>query len=109
MWWRMYKPRRPSRDTRLILETIGQGTHLILERIKTMAISLAGLKDDFAAYAADVEKLVAQNKADVAKIIADAIAKDDAGETVELTDIQKDIKTAHDKLVVPPFEPSANG
>lgn len=79
-----------------------------------MAVKFDDVKADLSAYAAAVDAYVqAQNQAhaDVDKAVADAIAKDDAGEEVEMKALRDQIAAARAKVPAPPtppptFEPS---
>lgn len=87
----------PSRDTLLILE-----------RISIMDDNIAALKSSVETYVSSVNTMIEQSKAEVSKAIADAIAKDDADEAVDLQALKKQVDDAQAKLVPPPppFEPS---
>lgn len=94
--------RRPSRDARIILE-----------RIAIMDARIASLKQTFDAYAASVNAYIAAaeaHKDEVAKAVAEAVAKDDDDEDVDLKELQAAIQAAAAKVppapTAPAFEPS---
>lgn len=83
-------------------------TLMILERITAMDDNIASLKKLIEKYIATVNAAMEQAKVDVNKAVADAIAKDDADEAVDLQALKQQIDEAQAKLVPPPppFEPS---
>lgn len=82
-----------------------------------MAVDLKSALDAFASYQALVDAYVAaaeQHKADVAQAVTDAIAKDDAGEEVDLQALKDAMTAAAAKVppapaAPPAFTPSGNG
>lgn len=90
--------RRPSRDTLLILD-----------RINLMATSIADLTAAFKAYQQNVERLIQENKDANQAAIDKALADDEIKDSDALQVLADEIKAANDKLVPPPFDPSANG
>lgn len=95
-------------------DPIAVGAILVALVLLTMTIGarlmtdIAGLKASIDTYIANVNKLIEQHKADVDKAIADAVARDDAEEAVDLQAVKDQVDAANAKLVLPEFEPSGN-
>lgn len=80
----------------------------IFKRIKAMDAKIEALKTAVETYISDAEKVIADGKAAVQAAVDKAVADDRAGRDVDVDALNAEVKAAHDRMVPPVFDPSAN-